>query len=590
MTSFTPLLGRTAFDRSSTDFPLDPVDHLGANLYGRTTSGNLYYSDDHGTTWYFAALPPAGVVKPLRLIATDDSEVLLADALGVWKSTNWGTSHLVSWSQVLDVSNESAYMLEFGFDGDGTKFIITHYSSTRQDSRYVWISTDQGDSWSIVWDSYTDAPNPSPADSHLHGVCYDPWDDLFYLSEGHGTYNGIYVSSNDGATWSEVDDGGLNQDSAPTVLVATDNGIVFGSDNGYDGVYVLPRGEATIQWVWEWESVHGQQSGQLNGFANRGVRDASTGIVYIGYQSDRPDLGAIITASDGVTAGLVWTDTEKQGEYSNLVAHDGNIAGGSDRDTDSIYFAYTAPSGRSRSGYGRWNHDGTAGTAAITQDLAAYDSPGDFGLRLAFAPDAYGSTQYLMCRNSSDYLWTLHLSGSSLVVTVYDAVSGSFLGSRMLLSLNSGEEAHVWYQVDADGEAVVWVRRGSNVSIFGLDSDANWVRMPGSDTVTVTEVKQGSSGIAIGAHGAAYAAPCSGDYFRAIYFHGINVATGTIQLDADFTQLTDTDIANGYFTEDSANAATVTFQGDGNSFVPAAVTLAASTTASSFGLSMGVSQ
>lgn len=578
MTTYDPLTNRTAFP-TGLGFPARPVDYIGSSLYGVLTNDDLYVSTDHGTSWTYVCAIPGTVTaaQVRRLIATSDSEVLLGANGGVWKSSGWGTSS-VSWNQELDVTVgatlPTAALLEWGFDGDGTNFIATHYSQAdRSDSRYAWISTDSGANWSQVWDSETDAPSADPTDSHIHGACYDQWDDKWYICEGHGDSLGVYVSANDGSTWTEVEDNGLNTSAGtatPTVCVATDDGIVFGSDNGNDGIWTLERGNesAGLVHAWEWESAYTS----LNGFANRGVRDPVTGIVYVGFQSDRSDLGAVIGASDGVTAAGVWTDEAYEGEYSNLVAYDGHVSGASSRDSVNVFFSRTPTKGASMSG-GYWYTDGSNGTAATAPDLAAYDTAGDIDVRLDVAPDTYTGTFYLMSRYNSGFLWRLGTANGVQNGRIYDSgstvenLTGVAIPANLLVS--AGDRIHLRWQIDFGGNVTFYGRDVATAAANDLSSDSNWTQLD-QDALTNTDLKQGADYIAVAAQGGADTGGQAGYYYRAMFIHGTSYASGTVQFDADFTSLTPAEVAAGAFTESSANAATVTFQGSGWSAVAGA--------------------
>ena len=205
---------------------------------------------------------------------------------------------------------------------------------------------------------------------------------------------------------------------APTVAVATDDGIVFGTDNGNDGLWVLVRGSEASGLVhaWEWESDY-----SLNGFANRGVRDPVSGIVYVGFQSDRSDMGAVITASDGVTAAEVWEDVGMQGEYSNVVAYDGNIRGGVfARKPQHLFRVF--PAGE-RENMSKWYTDATVGTAAVAPDIAAYDTAGDIDVRLDIAPDSLAVSGRAISRFNSGFLWNFGTSSGNMFGQIYDSSS-----------------------------------------------------------------------------------------------------------------------------------------------------------------------
>src|SRR5690606_2117380 len=123
----------------------------------------------------------------------------------IYKSTGWaGIGSAPTWALKSTANGQAAYTT-FGTDGDGTKFIAAEYGPGAGqawiDSRYARISLDAGETWTAAYDSDTVTAN-APVDSHVHGACYDPWNDTFYVSEGHSTSAGIWHSTDDGATWS----------------------------------------------------------------------------------------------------------------------------------------------------------------------------------------------------------------------------------------------------------------------------------------------------------------------------------------------------------------------------------------------------
>lgn len=203
----------------------------------------------------------------------------------------------------------------FGFDGDGTKFVIVEYNSTPADwglSRYGTISVDAGETWTRLYDSEALHGATASAESHLHGACYDPWGDVFYIGEGHGSAGGVYYSTNNGATWQ----GPMNVESdsvaipnnAPTVIVATDDGLVMGSDNNENGLFgVLRKPDPSDQSIVRTWAMRTGRDGLVT-FAQRGWRDPETGFVYVTFRSEYGDTPITLAAGTASSGGLVYEE------------------------------------------------------------------------------------------------------------------------------------------------------------------------------------------------------------------------------------------------------------------------------------------
>lgn len=288
----------TAAD-TSTVFPLEV---WGGYVWGYIPSeGTLHRQPVEGGAWEpIAAAPTAGTV--IRMMPTSDDEVLLAFSSSLHKSSGWGTGS-VSWTAVHTV-NSPTNILRSCLDGDGTRFLVTSYAAEPNfaESRYVWGSTDAGETWEVVYDSV--AVHGEDADSsHMHAVCFDPWADRWYISEGHGDIAGLYWSD-DWASWQRAE--GMHTDPAPVTVTATDDGLVCGSDNSRNGIYGVlrrddPMDEALVR-VWAWQPG----APGIAGFARSAYRDPSTGLVYIGFRSNSPDVKPMICAGTPTSGGLVW--------------------------------------------------------------------------------------------------------------------------------------------------------------------------------------------------------------------------------------------------------------------------------------------
>lgn len=163
------------------------VDCFGGKMWGfNSTTGYFQTSTDNGATWVTDRPMPAADTC-VRLIACSDGEYVAAMAsAGVFKSAGWAGGS-PTWT--LKVSNNGTTTFQqFGVDGDGTHFIAAGYSAQfRGDSRYVYISSDSGNTWTQVFDSFAQFGQLDASLSHMHGMCYDAPSGRFYFGVGHGS-------------------------------------------------------------------------------------------------------------------------------------------------------------------------------------------------------------------------------------------------------------------------------------------------------------------------------------------------------------------------------------------------------------------
>lgn len=263
--------------------------------------GDLYTSQN-GVNWTKVGRTPLGQ-QVEKILPTLDGEVMCAIRQSLHRSSGWGTGS-ISWSKKMDVT-PGAGIQPFGFNGRAGKFIVTEYSGERGTSRYAYISTNDGNNFTKVWDSNEKhGPVDGPL-THIHGVEYDHYADRFYLSEGHHPAScGLYVSVDDGATWMRPP--GLFEDPSPTTIDVTPDGLVCGSDSGRAGILGVVRQDNPMDeefihtWVW--------QTGKdgVVGFGASSFRDDTTGVVYIGFRVGQPDVHPIIAGGTPTAAGLVW--------------------------------------------------------------------------------------------------------------------------------------------------------------------------------------------------------------------------------------------------------------------------------------------
>ena len=299
------------------------IEKVGDLLYGIVGATGAIHTSPDGYTWtqVNATWPGAsGFIS--RLVPTSDGEMIALTATEVRKSTGWSTNPATAtWSPNKITPNADSVFVGFGLSGGNSsdpydeacdKLILVEYNSTPatwSQSRYGHISTDGGTTWTRVYDTLALHGEAASEVSHLHAACYDPWADVFYIGEGHGPAGGVYWSADAGHTWAgplRVESTGSVPNNAPTVIHATDDGLVMGSDNAENGIFGMVRktnpGDQRI--LWNWQLKTGRDG--LVTFAQRSWRDPDTGLVYVTFRAEYADTPLTIAAGTAGGAGLVY--------------------------------------------------------------------------------------------------------------------------------------------------------------------------------------------------------------------------------------------------------------------------------------------
>ena len=309
-----------------------PCAYLDGYWWGYGASTIVYRSAD-GVTWTSYGTLPSGQVQ--QIISTDGDSAVIVTDLAIYKSANFFAGPAPTFSTAKVTANGAARHTRFGvssgqggtFSQLGQKIIVAQYgpgNPTFADSRYAYKSVDYGETWSLAWDSDTDTTNV-PGVSHVHGCEYDPWEDRWYVIEGHSTDAGVWTSATgEPGSWSLHN--GYRMYSAPTCCVATDDGLFMSSDDGKAGTLGIPRvgavADRAIIRTWAWRTGFGSD---VLGFGTQAVRDPNTGVVYASYQSSFAGQSPIIAGGTATTGGLVYAYPDAAsvfvGDEINAIAH-----------------------------------------------------------------------------------------------------------------------------------------------------------------------------------------------------------------------------------------------------------------------------
>lgn len=314
--SLTPLPLRSVTHTALETDDVLPVTMLGDVAWGRIGTA-LYFSTDGARTWTRRGSSPIGdTLHDLREVP--GGEVLALCANGIWRSDGWSNDAPTVWTKTA-APNGATYFLPWSLAGEGDVWMTTEYGAGAGyvDSRYVRRTLDGGRTWDVVYDSVARHGETLANASHLHGIAYDPWTGRFYVSEGHGTIAGLYVTEDNGATWTRP--AGLGTlDPSPTAMEATDDGLVCGSDNPAGGLYGVLRQEDFTKEEFTRLSVWNPGVNGTNGFGLQARRDPSTGVVFITYRTEKVAVKPPIMAGTPTTGAVVYEWAGGHAAYDDI--------------------------------------------------------------------------------------------------------------------------------------------------------------------------------------------------------------------------------------------------------------------------------
>ena len=205
----------------------------------------LWRSLNDGATWDTVRTFDHGVSGVQQYVGGPyDGELLVTINPGLsvkgtlWRSVGYSraTGIADSWAMLLETSTAGAY-----FSGDwnlwvedGGEIVLAGEYGTKgtPNARYVWRSTDGGDTFTPIFDW-------SGEGKHVHGVSYDRWWDRVWAVFGDAPHRGIAYTDNwrdPSPTWTWV-----STTIQPVGILPMPDAVCFGSDDGANGVYSLPR-------------------------------------------------------------------------------------------------------------------------------------------------------------------------------------------------------------------------------------------------------------------------------------------------------------------------------------------------------------
>jgi len=289
--------------------------------------GGVYVSDDGTSHWRYAPIADSGQIWQV-LQDPFDPELVYAVGGGFYKSTDGGREWPGGdWAPLLPPGAPSGLMGFAGFAADpfqeGHLLVASRVgqSSTHDhDLGYLYSSTDWGATWQSVAVSGA-AGSIGP----IGDIEFDPETagTAYLTSDG----NGVFRSTDHGATWTRIDDPKQDMLAASSITIATHPQHVLAVLTGGAGLFVSPVDQV------EWDDVG-------TTFENAGT--AVHGFSFVDHDSGRlyaityaglyfsGNLGGTFTRSAGALGGVqvtTLTSTQADGHTLLYAATTGGDAG-----------------------------------------------------------------------------------------------------------------------------------------------------------------------------------------------------------------------------------------------------------------------
>lgn len=288
-------------------------------IYSHGTS-MLAYSTDLGTTWQ--DLRDFGTrITLVREISNGELIVGISSMGGqaaqpkpeLWRSTgyNWGQGTTVTWARVLQGTDGGAYFdRRWGHWVHEQHVWIAEYGNKAADldRKKVYHSSDNGATWRTL---FTHPSNDLP-NAHLHGIAYDKYADIFWVTTGDGGENrGIFWSANwrdTNPTWRPSSLGMPNQ----VGIYPMPSAVVFGSDDPPNGVSIYRRTGAQT-WTPGFHPEVARAINDSTALTHVGAhmsRASDSAALYVAFHASvtPSPAGVLLASMDGIAWHELWRD------------------------------------------------------------------------------------------------------------------------------------------------------------------------------------------------------------------------------------------------------------------------------------------
>lgn len=188
-------------------------------------------------------------------------------------------------------------------------------------ARYVYLSTDYGETFNVIFDLYTQDIEGRPdltMTAHVHTVAYDPYYNRIWLCVGDHPNTATYYSDDMGQTWMFVEGSNIMQ---YTGIIALPDSVIFGSDRSPNGIHIYRRKSKTEMPVIEPLYLINDNSSITHVFQLPFKRDwhPQTPVYFAGTRAGGTEYRPVIMGLvDGKKAHLLW-EADFEGNYTGNV-------------------------------------------------------------------------------------------------------------------------------------------------------------------------------------------------------------------------------------------------------------------------------
>ncbi|MBK3950158.1 BppU family phage baseplate upper protein [Staphylococcus haemolyticus] len=218
-----------------------------------SNGASVAQSTDEGNTWIDVGSAINGtLIQSIRIL--DDGELLVGTSKyktdniksKLFKSKGYSVSDpsKTTFYEVLEMnSGDANFNNPWCLDKYYNIILASEYGGHYlTGARYVYLSTDYGETWKTIFDqsqmaSTVDGAPSYTTDAHVHTCHYDRYRDRIWVCVGDQDNTATYYSDDMGKTWKLIKGYTGKETMQYTGITSYPEGVFFGSDRAPDGVY-----------------------------------------------------------------------------------------------------------------------------------------------------------------------------------------------------------------------------------------------------------------------------------------------------------------------------------------------------------------